>query len=132
MAITLDEAAISGMSPQELYDLGPDTVAALPATAWEIREATLAEHFRDVDAGYEEPLREPDAYLPGSFTGLPVDDLEQLVHLQATEGRAAVLKALRQMRDRLWRPIPAVLPDVYPLGQPPDSYGPTVMVWNDR
>ena len=131
MASTLDADAISGMSPQELYDLGPDTVAGLPAAAWEIREATLAEYFRDVAAGYEPPLREPDAYSPGSFTGLPVDDLEQLVHLQATEGRAAVLKALRRMRDRDWRPIPVILPDVYPLGQPADSYGPTVMVWND-
>lgn len=130
MTSPLDAAAISRMPVQDLYDLGPNTVAALPADAQETRDAILAEYFRDVSAGYEPPLREPDAYPPGFVAGLSEDDGMRLLALQATEGRAAVLKARAQMRSIHERPIPAILPAVYPLGQPGESYGPTVMVWD--
>jgi hypothetical protein len=118
------------MTAQELYDMSPDDIQSLDTDAAVARDAILMEYMRDVGVGYEPPLRQPDAYPRDFLVGLPIAQIEHLIHLQATRGRAAVLAARREMADQ--QPKPAVrLPTPYPVGMPGDSYGPQMFIADD-
>jgi hypothetical protein len=118
-------AALVGLSVQDLYDMSPAQVAALPTGAADYRDDIIMEYLRDVSAGFEEPLRSPDAYPDGFVRGLTVDEMDLLTRLQQTRGRHAVIAARREMT----RPSGRSRDDggFYPAGQVGESYGPTVM-----